>query len=152
MPKNDKKKENKPNRDLRTLDKLVGTWKLEGDTKGTCTYRWMDGGFFLIQDLDMVLFGHRVKAVEFIGHLQPFGEEPSAEIRSRSYDAAGHTFDYIYEMKGDVLTIWGGEKGSKSYFRGRFSKDGNTNVGKWVYPGGGYKSVMKRVNKMEKNK
>ena len=39
----------KPNSDLSTLDKLVGTWKLSGDTDGTVTYEWMEGGFFLFQ-------------------------------------------------------------------------------------------------------
>jgi len=30
---------------------------------------------------------------------------------------------------GDVLTIWGGERDSKSYFSGTFSEDGDTNTG-----------------------
>jgi hypothetical protein len=148
MARKDAKRPPKPQSDLKKLDRLVGTWKLEGDTKGTSSYQWMEGGFFLIQNLDMMLFGHRVKAVEFIGHFQPFGENPSVDIRSRSYDANGHTFDYVYEIEGHVLTIWGGEKGSNSYFRGVFSDDWRTNTGEWVFPGGGYKSIMKR----QKNK
>ena len=54
-----------------------------GDGEGTVSYAWMDGGFFLIQHVNITLFGHRVNGIEIIGHLQPFGEQPSADIRSR---------------------------------------------------------------------
>ncbi len=84
--------------------------------------------------------------MEVMGHLQPFGEEPSRDIKSRFYDTSGNTFDYVYELDGDTLTIWGSEKGSPAYYRGRFSEDGNMNSGAWVYPGGGgYESTMNRV-------
>lgn len=134
-----------PNPDLKSLDRLVGTWQLSGDTAGTITYEWMDGGFFLIQHTDFILHGHSVKGIEIIGHLQPFGEVPSPEIRSRVYDSVGNTLDYVYEVEEDTLIIWGGEKGSPAYYKGQFSKDGKTNSGEWVYPGGGYKSVMTKV-------
>jgi hypothetical protein len=52
------------------------------------------------------------QGIEVIGHLRPFGEEPSEDIRSRFYDSMGNTLDYVYELKGDTLTIWGGEKGA----------------------------------------
>ena len=56
------------------------------------------------------------------------------------------TPDYVYEIDGDTLTIWGGEKGSPASYRSQFSKDGSVNAGAWVYPGGGgYKSTMTRV-------
>jgi hypothetical protein len=134
-----------PNPDLKNLEKLVGTWKLGGDTTGTVIYEWMEGGFFLVQHIDLHVFGNHVKGIEIIGHWQPFGEEPGKEIRSRAYDNAGNTFDYVYELKGNTLTIWGGEKGSPSYFKGTFGEDGKTSTGEWVYPGGGYKSTMTKI-------
>jgi len=55
---------------------------------------------------------------ELIGHLRPFGEPPSPDIRSRFYDTTGDTLDDVYEPDGDTLTIWGGEQGSpRAYFR-----------------------------------
>lgn len=145
-PTNDAPGTAAPAADLANLDLLVGTWKLSGDTEGTVTYEWMDGGFFLLQRVDMKLFGHQVKALEVIGHLQPFGEDPSTDIRSRAYDSSGNTLDYVYDLQDGTLTIWGGERGSPAYFTGTFSDDGNTNVGKWVYPdGGGYRSDMTRL-------
>jgi len=86
----------------------------------------MEGGFFLIQHVNFTLHGHDVKAIEIIGHLQPFGEAPSNDIKSRAYDSVGNTFDYVYEIDDDTLTIWGGEKGSPAYFKGKFSDGGNT--------------------------
>jgi hypothetical protein len=134
-----------PNPDLKTLDRLVGTWRVSGGVEGTVTYEWMEGGFFLVQHVDFDHDGHRIKGIEIIGHTRPFGEEPSADIKSRFYDTEGNTLDYLYEVEGDTLTIWGGERGSPAYYRGTFSPDGNSCSGRWVYPGGGgYESRMRR--------
>ncbi|MCG5214962.1 hypothetical protein [Streptosporangium sp. KLBMP 9127] len=131
---------------MKALDRLTGTWRVTGGTEGTVTYRWLEGGFFLVQDVDMEQAGERIKGVEMIGRLRPFGGEPGADIMSRFYDSLGNTFDYVYELADDTLTIWGGEKGSPAYYRGTFSQDGNTVTGAWVYPGGGgYDSSMTRI-------
>jgi hypothetical protein len=135
-----------PNPDLKTLDRLVGTWRVTGGAEGTMTYEWMEGGFFLMQHFDFEHGGHKVKGIEVIGHLQPFGEAPSADIKTRIYDNMGNTFDYVYELDGDTFMIWGGEKGSPAYYKGTFSDDGNTLTGGWVYPGGGgYETVSVRI-------
>jgi hypothetical protein len=111
-----------PSPDLRALDRLVGTWAISGGAQGTTTYEWMEGGFFLLQHVDMEQSGTGVKGMEVIGHERPFGAEPSADIRSRFYDSMGNTLDYVYELEGDTLTS------------------------AWVYPGGGgYESTSTRV-------
>lgn len=131
-----------PNPDLKNLDRLVGTWKITGGAEGQTVYEWMEGGFFLIQRVD---FGES-KGIEMIGHEQKYGQEPSPEIKSRYYGTSGSTFDYVYEVQGDTLMIWFGEKGSPAFYRGTFSEDGNTITGEWVYPGGGgYASVATRI-------
>ena len=135
-----------PNPDLKSLNRLVGTWKVTGGVEGTVTYEWMEGGFFLIQHVDFDSDGRKIKGIEIIGHEQKFGESPSVDIKSRFYDTMGNTFDYVYELVGDTLTIWGGERGSPAYYRGKFSADGNSASGGWVYPGGGgYESNMTRI-------
>ncbi|QHT70794.1 hypothetical protein GXP67_31170 [Rhodocytophaga rosea] len=134
-----------PNPDLQPLNRLVGRWQLSGETEGMVTYEWMEGGFFLLQHFDFTLHGHRVKGMEVIGHLQPFSSNPSPEIWSRAYDCEGNTLDYVYELDDDTLMIWGGQKGSLSYFRGQFNADGTVNTGEWVWPGGGYKSEMRKI-------
>ena len=138
----------KPNPDLKSLDRLIGTWKQSGEVDGEITYEWSEGGFFLIQRVDMIQYGNPIKGVEIIGHESTFGSEPSTEIESRFYSFLdGMTIDYVYEMEGDTLTIWGGEKGSPAYYKGTFSEDGNTLKGGWVYPGGGgYESTMTKID------
>jgi hypothetical protein len=132
----------RPHPDLKLLDRLVGTWRVSGGAEGTIRYEWMEGGFFLVQHVAL----NNTKGIEIIGHWKPFGEGPSEEIRSRYYDYhTGDTLDYVYELDGETLTIWGGEKGSPAYYRGQFSADGNSLKGAWVYPGGGYESNSTRV-------
>jgi hypothetical protein len=135
-----------PNPDMKSLDRLVGTWKVSGGTQGQVRYEWTEGKFFLIQHIDFSHDDRVIKGMEIIGHLQEFGADPSADIKSRYYGSGGETFDYVYEMEGDTLTIWGGQKGSPAYYKGTFSTDGNTLSGAWVYPdGGGYESTSVRV-------
>jgi len=135
-----------PNPDLKSLNRLVGTWQVSGGAVGQVGYEWMEGGFFLIQHVELDNNGHKSKGIEIIGHLQPFGGEPSEDIKSRYYGSGGETFDYVYELEGDTLTIWGGEKGSPAFYRGTFSADGNTLTGGWTYPGGGgYESTAIRI-------
>lgn len=135
-----------PSEKLKKLDRLVGTWKITGGATGTTTYEWLDGGFFLMQRTQFDHDGHTINGLEMIGHLQPFGAEPSEDIHSRYYGGMGETFDYVYEIEGDTLMIWGGEKGSPAYFKGTFSADGNKLTGGWTYPdGGGYQTVSTRV-------
>ena len=138
---------NTPNPALKRMgDALVGTWNVTGGAQGQIRYEWMEGGFFLMQHVDFDHGGHHIKGLEVIGHLRPFGEEPSTDIKSRFYDSEGNTLDYVYELEGSTLTIWGGEKGSPAYYRGTFSADGNMLSGAWVYPGGGgYESAATRV-------
>ncbi|QBD81173.1 hypothetical protein EPA93_36450 [Ktedonosporobacter rubrisoli] len=139
-----------PAEDLKRLEKLVGTWALSADTSGQVTYEWLEGGFFLLQRVDMLHAGHRIQGLEVIGHLRPFGEEPSADIISRFYGSSGETLDYVYELTGNTLMIWAGEKGSPAYYKGTFSEDGNVCVGAWEFPGGGgYSSTMTRVRRQE---
>lgn len=108
----------------------------------------MEGGFFLIQRIDLEKHGRRIKGIEIIGHEWPFGAELGEDVKSRFYDNLSNTLDYVYELEGDALTIWGGEKGSPAYYKGTFSDDGTTVSCEWVYAGGGgYESTMTRVKK-----
>jgi hypothetical protein len=133
-----------PSATMRALDRLTGTWRVSGGVAGTVTYDWMDGGFFLRQRVDLEHGGRRIRGTEVIGHERPFGAQPGEDVRSRFYDDEGNTLDYVYELVGDTLTIWGGERGSPAYFRGGFDPAGATMTGGWVYPGGGYDMTMTR--------
>ena len=147
MTDNSYEQAEQPNPDLKTLERLVGTWNVTGGAHGVVTYEWMEGGFFMMQHFNLIHDGRKIKGIEIIGHLQVFGEKPSEDIKSRVYDTVGNTLDYVYEVTDDTLMIWGGEKGSPAYFKGTFSPDGNTCAGAWVFPGGGgYDATMTRKN------
>jgi len=135
-----------PSPEVRALDRLVGTWSVTGGAEGTVRYEWMPGRFFMLQHVELKQSGQQIAGLEVIGKLHPFGEPVGDDVASRFYDGAGNTFDYVYELVGDTLTIWAGVKGSPAYYKGTFSADGNTVTGEWIYPGGGgYLSTMTRV-------
>lgn len=135
-----------PSEALRRLGRLVGKWQVSGGAEGAVTYRWMDGAYFLLQDVELVQFGQPITGLELIGNRRPFGEDPHPEVTSRFYDSQGNTLDYTYDLDGDTLTIWAGDRGSPAYFRGSFNDDDSVMDGEWVYPGGGgYASTMRRV-------
>lgn len=135
-----------PSEAVAALDRLVGTWTVTGGAEGTVRYEWMEGSYFLLQHVDLVQFGQPVRGLEVIGQLHPFGEPVGTDVMSRYYDSLGNTFDYVYEITGDTLMIWGGAKGSPAYFQGTFDAADTAVVGEWVYPGGGgYASTMTRA-------
>jgi hypothetical protein len=140
-----------PAPDLVALGRLIGNWKVsdpsgQGAVDGQVRYEWFDGGFFLVQHVDLVQSGQRTKGIEIIGHERGFGASaPGEDLVSRYYDTAGNTFDYVYELEGDTLTIWGGGKGSPAYFRGTFDDRDVALTGAWVWPGGGYQATMRRI-------
>jgi hypothetical protein len=135
----------RPAADLASLDRLIGTWTVSGESTGTVTYEWVEGGFFLFQHVEL----DGSKGLEVIGHEQKYGQPPSADIKSRYYGfSSGETLEYTYELRGDVLTIWSGERGSPAYYEGTFSEDGRTLTGAWHYPGGGgYSTVSTKVDR-----
>ena len=141
------RRSSEPSPKLKNLDRLVGKWEVSGGyVEGTSTFEWMEGGFFLLQRVDFEgQDGQRIKGIEIIGHERPLGAEPGEEIKSRFYSNTGDTLDYVYELEGDTLTIWGGEKGSPAYYRGTFGARGDTLSGAWHYPGGGYEATSTRV-------
>src|SRR5215207_561386 len=126
--------------------KPIHDWVKKYERSWSERFDRMEGGFFLIQRVDLEQYGQRIKGIEIIGHERPFGADPSEEIKSRFYSNTGDTLDNVYELQGDTLTIWGGVRGSPAYYRGTFSDEGDTLSGAWHYPGGGgYEATSTRV-------
>jgi hypothetical protein len=141
-----------PSPDLGRLDCLVGEWRLEGrddtsggEIKGRLRFDWMDGGFYLVQHVDIDYAGRAVRGVEYIGH-----QASSGRLRSYFFSNEGPgpfgdvAIEYVYEPEEDALTIWGGEVGSPAHFQGRLSEDRSAITGRWEWPGGGYAATMRR--------
>jgi hypothetical protein len=138
-------------------DALVGTWEISGGAQGQVRYEWLEGGFFLIQHVEL----NSNKGIEIIGRERLFGAtEPSKDIKSRYYGHDGSTFDYVYELEGDTLTIWGGEK-VRQRITGRVQRrpqDAHRSVGmarRWVQsrprPGSSRQQCMQRISIREEN-
>jgi hypothetical protein len=142
-----------PNPALRSLDVMVGTWELkgresgpEGEIHGRPTFAWMEGGFYLVQHVDIDYIGRRIVGTEYIGY-----DEENDNLRSYFFGNEGPgpfgqvALEYVWDVGDDTFTIWGGEVGSLASFKGRFSDDRNTITGRWEWPGGGYEATMTRV-------
>ncbi len=123
---------------LRSLEPLVGTWRIEGaGTSGTVVYAWADFGGWLVQHVDIEADNERTYGVEYIGY---DGETDS--IRSHFFGGSGEILEYTYSLDGTVLTIYFGDTDSPAKFVGTFNDDFTTNSGAWSWPGGGYESTM----------
>ena len=64
-----------PNPVLKSLDVMVGTWDLkgresgpDGEIHGQVTFEWMEGGFFLVQRVDIDYAGRKITGTESIGY------------------------------------------------------------------------------------
>ena len=134
----------KRNPGLKALEKLVGTWKVGGDTKGQLSYEWLPGGFFLIARGDTEQGGQRTQHIEIIGYDHGVNAEPSNVMTSRLYTDRGDTLGYTHEVDDKGVTTWFGERGSPSTFKAKWIDD-DTLSGAWEWPGGGYKLTLTRV-------
>jgi hypothetical protein len=104
----------------------------------------MEGGFFLIQHVELNAFGREIKGVEYIGF-----DEETETLRSHFMDNQGSNFTYTWDLDGDELWIWFGEKDSENFFRGTFDASGDCYSGRWQWPkpGGGkagYEATLTR--------
>jgi hypothetical protein len=130
-----------PHPALRQLDRLVGAWDVSGPfLNGSISFEWMEGGFFLIQRVDARTPDQDVKGIEYIGF-----DEDTETLRSHYMDTRGSNFAYTWEVDGDTIRIWFGDKGSNNFFQGRFSEGGNSYSGRWQWPGGGYEATLRRI-------
>jgi hypothetical protein len=134
-----------PPADIKALgDRLVGSWKVSGESEGETSWEWMEGGFFLIQRGWTRREGVEQKYLQIIGYDRMPGSEPADAITGRLYTSHGDTLAYTCELEGETMTIWMGKKGSPAVYRGTISADGNTIEGAWEWPGGGYEETMTR--------
>jgi hypothetical protein len=138
---------------LKSLDVMVGVWDLEGreadsngEIKGRLRFEWMEGGFYLVQHVEVDYAGRKVNGVEYVGY-----DEATNSLRSYFFSNEGPgpfggvAIEYVWEVEDRTLTIWGGEVGSPANFKGTLSDDRNTISGRWEWPGGGYAATLTRA-------
>jgi hypothetical protein len=103
----------------------------------------MEGDAFLVQTVDLVGEDGDTRGVEYIGW-----DPGSQTLRSHYFGHSGESLEYTYDLTGDTLTIWFGDKDSPARFVGTFDAAGNRNTGGWQWPGGGYESTMTRIEEV----
>jgi hypothetical protein len=112
------------------LDVFVGKWTTEGVTKdgrtvairGTETYEWMPGGFFLIHNLDIRVGDDDYKAHEIIGY------DTSQKIYTvNSFDSWGQRDSYQAAVQNTTWTYSGGMRRGSVVF----NDDGNRMTADW---------------------
>jgi hypothetical protein len=90
------------------LDFFVGHWKTEGEIKsdssvsskkikGSDTYEWVAGGFFLLHRVDVMIGDDRTEVIEMIGRA---GKKKDDGFAMRSFDNQGN----FTTMKGYLET------------------------------------------------
>lgn len=125
-----------PNPALKRLDRLIGTWSLKGHLTGSdeeniigqATFQWLEGGFFMQQDIEMDFAGMmKIKSRELIGY-DPKTKAFSSLVFS---NVSPQPLPYQWDLQGDTLTISVDYGGMDSTFTGKFSADGKSFSGGW---------------------
>jgi hypothetical protein len=125
-----------PDPSLKRLDRLVGTWSMKGhlidsdeaNILGESSYQWLEGGFFLQQDVAIDFAGNlKIKSRELIG-FDPATKAFSSSVYS---NLSPVPLPYKWDLRGDELTISVNYGPPDATFRGMFSSDGNSFAGGW---------------------
>jgi hypothetical protein len=124
-----------PDPALRRLDRLVGTWSMEGHligsdditVTGQTTFRWRPGGFFLEQHSTLNFLGLEIDSLEVIGYEPETGTFPSTVYSNLS----PAPLPYRWEVDDDTVRISVTYGPLDATFTGSFSDDGKSFGGGW---------------------
>ena len=123
-----------PDPALRNLDRLVGRWSMEGrpvgsdetNIRGETTFRWLPGGFFLEQHMQLDFMGLEIESLELIGYDAETETFPSTVFSS----LAPAPLPYRWEVAGDAVTITVSYGPLDASFTGAWRED-DTFAGGW---------------------
>ncbi len=124
-----------PDPALERLDRLVGTWSMEGHLvgsddiviKGETTFRWLPGGSFLEQRNTLDFMGLNIDSLELIGSDPETGTFPSTVYSNLS----PAPLPYRWEVDGDTVKIAVSYGPLDATFTGSFGEDGQSFGGGW---------------------
>jgi hypothetical protein len=124
-----------PDPALKRLDRFVGTWSLEGhlvgssesNIKGRASYRWLPGGFFLEQRVELDFMGMKIDSLELIGY-DPETKTCPSTVNS---NLSPTPLPYRWEVEDDAVTISVSYGPLDATFKGAFGEDGQTFGGGW---------------------
>jgi hypothetical protein len=125
-----------PDPALERLDRLVGTWTMKGhmigsdeeNIVGETTFRWLEGRFFLLQEVEIDFAGmFEVRAHELIGY-DPEIDAFASNVYSNFSPAP---LPYTWDVRNGTVTISVSYGSLDASFRGEFSDDGESFSGGW---------------------
>jgi hypothetical protein len=125
-----------PDPALRRLDVLVGEWTITGNLIGSteenivghASFRWLEGGFFLVQDVEIDFAGmYRTKGHELIGY-----DPETGAFASQVYSNLAPTpLPYRWDLRDRTLRISVTFGPLDATMEGTISEDGNTFTAGW---------------------
>jgi hypothetical protein len=123
-----------PDPALRRFERFVGTWSMEGHLvgsdettiKGEATFRWLPGGFFMEQHVEMDFMGLQIDSQELIGYDPETGTFPSTVYSNLS--PAPLPYRWTLDDEGVTISVTYGPLDAT--FTGRFVDD-ETFAGGW---------------------
>lgn len=125
-----------PDPALRRLDPLVGRWTLQGhlvgssdeNIVGSASFHWLDGGFFMQQDVEIDFAGmYHVKSRELIGY-DPETESFASQAFSNMSPAP---LPYRWDLRDNNLTISVSYAPLDATFEGTITDGGRRFEGGW---------------------
>jgi hypothetical protein len=122
-----------PDPALKRLDRLAGSWEMEGNLvgsnekniKGELTFRWLPGGFFLEQRGRIDFAGLQIHALELIGYDPDTDTFPSTVFSSFSPTP----LPYRWDVRGEVVKITVSYGQLDATFTGSWRDDGTFSGG-----------------------
>jgi hypothetical protein len=125
-----------PDPALRALDQFVGSWRFRGHLVGSdednivgrATYHWLEGGFFLVQDIEIDFAGlYQIRSHELMGYDPSTGAFSSLVFSNMSPTP----LPYQWEVNGRDVKITVDYPPLDATFTGRWSEDGERFSGGW---------------------
>jgi hypothetical protein len=125
-----------PDPALKRLDRFVGTWSMEGhlvgssenNIKGQTSYRWLPGGFFLEQRIELDFMGMKIHSLELIGYDPETKTFPSTVYSNLSPTPLPYRWEVIGDDAVRISVSYGPLDAT---FNGKFGKDGESFSGSW---------------------
>jgi hypothetical protein len=129
----------RPDPALKRLDRFVGSWTMEGrlvgsdetTISGQATYRWLPGGFFLEQHVQLDFMGLEIDSLELIGY-----DPETQTFRSTVFSNLSPVpLPYRWDVRGDSVTITVSYGPLDATFTGSWREDGTFSGGWRPNPG-----------------
>jgi hypothetical protein len=111
-------------------ERLAGRWQIKGPgIDGKAQYKSLRGGLLLVMNVDFVVNGTEMKAIQHVSYHQE-----TDTLRARYMDTMGDESTYTWVLEGQKLRVSLGDKESDTFFEATFDNNDREYAGTWHYP------------------